>query len=167
MIGAQYAAERMRRSVADSIYYVGTIPVAVTVSFGIAMVSDGDEVLAQVMDRADQALYMAKRSGRNCVCAWAVNLMDTAETPGAGSHFDTRRRQTHRVVRWRLRPVNTVCALDPCARPRWPCAGDPQPDTGTYRTLRPHSDRRRSRIMGHRRDWASICRRPGCQSNSR
>jgi GGDEF domain-containing protein len=30
---------------------------------------------------ADKARYMAKRSGRNCVCAWAVNLMDTPETP--------------------------------------------------------------------------------------
>jgi two-component system cell cycle response regulator len=73
----------MRRAVADSVHHVGTstTAVSITVSFGIAMVSDGDEVLAQLIDRADQALYMAKRSGRNCVCAWAVNLMDTPETP--------------------------------------------------------------------------------------
>ncbi len=81
MIGAQYAAERMRRAVADSVHHVGTSTVTITVSFGIAVVSDGDEVLAQLIDRADQALYMAKRSGRNRVCAWTVNLMDTPETP--------------------------------------------------------------------------------------
>lgn len=38
----------------------------ITASFGVAQVNEGDD-MQSVIDRADKALYMAKKSGRNCV----------------------------------------------------------------------------------------------------
>ena len=38
-----------------------------TVSIGMAMVESEDETFAQAMERADQALYLAKQQGRNRV----------------------------------------------------------------------------------------------------
>ncbi|MEO1014230.1 MAG: GGDEF domain-containing protein [Pseudomonadota bacterium] len=38
----------------------------VTISFGVAAIMDGDEI-ADVVERADQCLYEAKRRGRDCV----------------------------------------------------------------------------------------------------
>jgi diguanylate cyclase (GGDEF)-like protein len=48
-----------------------------TVSVGIATVSDGESTPAALIDRADRALYQAKAAGRNCV---------RAAGPGARSH---------------------------------------------------------------------------------
>ncbi len=37
----------------------------VTVSLGVAAILDGEDAFAQAIDRADAALYRAKRSGRD------------------------------------------------------------------------------------------------------
>ncbi len=71
-------AERMRRNVEDL-----RVPTAdpsqcirFTASFGAAsFCQDYEEPLNALIARADEALYMAKREGRNCVCV--------AEGPGA------------------------------------------------------------------------------------
>ncbi|WP_408606098.1 diguanylate cyclase domain-containing protein [Elstera litoralis] len=42
-------------------------PVSVTVSIGIALCSATEGSITKVIDRADQALYHAKRNGRNRV----------------------------------------------------------------------------------------------------
>ena len=39
----------------------------ITVSVGVASLADGDEAVENVLKRADDALYAAKRAGRNCV----------------------------------------------------------------------------------------------------
>ncbi|WP_409523656.1 GGDEF domain-containing protein [Nitrincola sp. MINF-07-Sa-05] len=46
-----------------------------TISIGISVLSD-DETIDQVLDRSDQALYAAKRAGRNRVCVWSPALKD-------------------------------------------------------------------------------------------
>lgn len=38
----------------------------ITSSFGVAQVVEGED-MASVINRADSALYLAKKSGRNCV----------------------------------------------------------------------------------------------------
>ena len=58
--GARVLAEKLRRAVAES--HPG---VAVTVSLGLAQYVPGDDV-SSIMTRADEALYRAKRAGRNC-----------------------------------------------------------------------------------------------------
>jgi diguanylate cyclase (GGDEF)-like protein len=42
-----------------------------TVSMGVAMFPDDGQALQQLIDRADQALYAAKRAGRNRVVRWS------------------------------------------------------------------------------------------------
>ncbi|MCB0874218.1 MAG: diguanylate cyclase, partial [Thermoleophilia bacterium] len=63
---AAEAAERIRNEVAGSEMRVGDEMVSVTVSIGIASHRPGDAINGEaVLDRADRALYAAKRAGRN------------------------------------------------------------------------------------------------------
>src|SRR5947209_5804486 len=66
-------AERLRRRIAGEPFSVhqGVRSIEVTISVGIAALSDGDNG-ATVMKRADQALYRAKRAGRNRVVSDAA-----------------------------------------------------------------------------------------------
>jgi diguanylate cyclase (GGDEF)-like protein len=54
----------------------------VTASFGVASLEFGAQTLAEVIKQADQALYLAKSSGRNRVCTYAeVTARQSAHTP--------------------------------------------------------------------------------------
>jgi two-component system cell cycle response regulator len=68
MAVATIVAERLRWRIASEPFAVaqGTRPVEVTISIGIAALGCGDTP-ATVLKRADQALYRAKRAGRNRV----------------------------------------------------------------------------------------------------
>jgi two-component system, cell cycle response regulator len=59
-------AERLRRAVATRSFECGlTQPVPVTVSAGVATLQGSEDTLEKLLKRADQALYAAKREGRN------------------------------------------------------------------------------------------------------
>ena len=59
-------AERLRRAVASKSFDCGIVqPVPVTVSAGVATLQGSDDTLEKLLKRADQALYAAKREGRN------------------------------------------------------------------------------------------------------
>ncbi|WP_395830725.1 diguanylate cyclase [Elstera sp.] len=60
-------ADRLRRLIAETPISTKAGPVSVTVSIGIALFSAPGEAVNKVIDRADQALYHAKRNGRNRV----------------------------------------------------------------------------------------------------
>jgi two-component system, cell cycle response regulator len=61
-------AERLRRAMATKSVDCGsTQPVPVTVSVGVASLDGADDTLEKLLKRADQALYSAKREGRNRV----------------------------------------------------------------------------------------------------
>jgi diguanylate cyclase (GGDEF)-like protein len=62
---ARRVAERVRRAVETHAVTIDGQPLAVTLSFGLAGVTDGD--LNASMRHADRALYASKRSGRNRV----------------------------------------------------------------------------------------------------
>jgi diguanylate cyclase (GGDEF)-like protein/PAS domain S-box-containing protein len=64
---AQYVAERLRRTVASTAVPTLAGPLSVTCSIGIASVEAGGDAIDRVMRRADEALYRAKRGGRNRV----------------------------------------------------------------------------------------------------
>ena len=60
-------AEKLR-SIVKSLRFPGSIPpIAVTTSFGVSSYAAGDDV-ESLLSRADQALYEAKRTGRDRVC---------------------------------------------------------------------------------------------------
>ncbi len=65
---AVHIAERMRTAV-EKCRIETTGDLAVTVSFGVATMKAGDNDIEAVLNRADQALYLAKDRGRNKV-AW-------------------------------------------------------------------------------------------------
>ena len=67
--GALAAAERMRLSVANARFRWAGQYVSITVSTGIATISQEDKCFEDILRRADQALYQAKSTGRNCLQA--------------------------------------------------------------------------------------------------
>jgi diguanylate cyclase (GGDEF)-like protein/PAS domain S-box-containing protein len=79
-------ADRARENIAQLVFAAKShnIPVTLTSSFGVASIQHQPETLAQLIDRADKALYRSKHTGRNRVTAWL---------PGQPSHeqdFNTR-----------------------------------------------------------------------------
>ncbi len=65
-------AERIRRGIEALVFETATGPLKITASFGVAQCGADDRTFAQLLHRADTALYCAKRSGRNQVSAHAV-----------------------------------------------------------------------------------------------
>lgn len=63
-------AQRIRQSVEEYRFEAYDEIINATVSIGLATYPDDGEDVAQLIDRADQALYKAKEEGRNRVCFW-------------------------------------------------------------------------------------------------
>ncbi len=67
-IAAAYdVADRLRQHIQDKPIMVGTTGLKCTVSIGVAQLSAQDGTVDDVMKRADAALYVAKKNGRNRV----------------------------------------------------------------------------------------------------
>ena len=62
---ARYAAERLRNAVEALEIEADERTVRVTVSIGVAILAGEDDAFAALLRRADEALYEAKRTGRN------------------------------------------------------------------------------------------------------
>jgi two-component system cell cycle response regulator len=65
---AVLVGERIRQKIAGEPFQVG---ITVTVSVGVATLSSPNDTLQALLKRADEALYRAKREGRNRVAAAA------------------------------------------------------------------------------------------------
>ena len=74
MAVATIVAERLRRRIASERFPIqqGASSIEVTISIGIATLDAADDNAAHILKRADQALYRAKRDGRNRVVADAA-----------------------------------------------------------------------------------------------
>jgi diguanylate cyclase (GGDEF)-like protein len=68
-------AERLRREIADLRFHAQGQNLRITCSFGVSEWKKGDTV-DDLLIRADQALYEAKKSGRNCVRAAGSEPID-------------------------------------------------------------------------------------------
>jgi len=69
---AQKVAERVRAEIADRPFLIGDLKIPVTVSVGVSSLRHGVDSMADLLKRADIALYEAKSSGRNRVVAKAA-----------------------------------------------------------------------------------------------
>jgi diguanylate cyclase (GGDEF)-like protein len=67
MEGAEIAAERLRVAIAAAPYAFKDGLAPITISIGVALARSDDKDIAEVLERADQALYQAKHEGRNRV----------------------------------------------------------------------------------------------------
>ena len=65
LAGARVAIERIRETLARHVFKFGNHDIVVTASFGIARLKSESESFIQLVSRADEALYGAKRLGRN------------------------------------------------------------------------------------------------------
>jgi diguanylate cyclase (GGDEF)-like protein len=73
--GATMVAERFCGKVRNQAFIVGARKIPVTASFGVVSTRPGrDESDANLKQRADEALYAAKNSGRDCVKIWATDM---------------------------------------------------------------------------------------------
>lgn len=78
---AYHVGERLRRSISDT-PFVCNVPdgqLTVTASIGGAIIEAGEHTIAEVLDRADKALYEAKESGRNATFFENVGRIDPEE----------------------------------------------------------------------------------------
>src|SRR5262249_38048534 len=71
---AGMVAERIRRSIAGELFTIskGAKHIPVTISIGLSTLEQKGEAVADVLKRADTALYRAKHDGRNRVVAEAA-----------------------------------------------------------------------------------------------
>ena len=69
---AEKVAERVRAEIADTAFSIGEQRVTVTVSAGVSSRKKGVDSVADLLKRADVALYEAKSGGRNRVVAKAA-----------------------------------------------------------------------------------------------
>jgi diguanylate cyclase len=65
--GARHVAETLRRTVRENVFDFQGVPIPVTISLGAAQLEDGAQSTESVVERADNALYEAKRTGRDKV----------------------------------------------------------------------------------------------------
>lgn len=62
---AQALGERIRRAIELAIIGEGEIRLSATVSVGVSLIADSDRDVQDMIERADQGLYVAKNTGRN------------------------------------------------------------------------------------------------------
>ncbi len=76
LAGAQKRSEDFREGIKKlSVEYAGRVLGTVTVSMGIAIFPENGTNMTQLLRAADQALYRAKREGRDRVCVWTEEMV--------------------------------------------------------------------------------------------
>ena len=65
--GAAIAAEKMRQAIADHTFRLDGEDAHITMSFGVAELSEEDRDHNEIIKNADYAMYKAKNGGRNQV----------------------------------------------------------------------------------------------------
>jgi diguanylate cyclase (GGDEF)-like protein len=74
--GACCVAEKLRLAIANAAIATARGDIRITTSVGVAISRPGDEDATRLVERADNALYAAKKAGRNRVCADSSSSAD-------------------------------------------------------------------------------------------
>lgn len=107
-------AERTRRKVEEALFPVNGQDLRVTASFGVAQLLDDTARPGDLIELADQALLVAKQSGRNCVVRYS-DLHATSSLP-----LDDL-REARQVLR-HLRARDAMSTVVACLRENDPVA---------------------------------------------
>ncbi|CAA2107093.1 Diguanylate cyclase DosC [Methylobacterium bullatum] len=75
-VGAALIAERIRQSVASTVFEPDNNRLLATISIGIAEAEPSDRDIDRTIERADRALYEAKSRGRNCIHTFTADIAD-------------------------------------------------------------------------------------------
>jgi len=67
LVSAKQVGERLRMNITKTVLVSDPNPIQITISVGVATLGDQNDDLKKLIQRADQALYHAKESGRNQV----------------------------------------------------------------------------------------------------
>jgi len=80
---ALVVAERLRSVVAETPIEVGTpaVGLPITISIGVSVTRDVEETPDTLLRRADEALYAAKHSGRNCIRVAEADALPGMQIP--------------------------------------------------------------------------------------
>ena len=79
-------AWRMQKSIEASPFFIGdSAEITVTASFGVASKTVSCTTLPDIMDKADKALYQAKKAGRNTVNAYGLVRLISSTNDHTGS----------------------------------------------------------------------------------
>ncbi len=62
-------AERIRKDIENAVIDADGQAIKITISIGVTLI-DYQKTADNILQRADEALYRAKESGRNRVCHW-------------------------------------------------------------------------------------------------
>jgi diguanylate cyclase (GGDEF)-like protein/PAS domain S-box-containing protein len=76
LAGAMQRAEILRQQVKQlSVEYAGQLLGTITISIGVALFPDHGTTMGDVLRASDQALYCAKREGRDRACVWTAEAV--------------------------------------------------------------------------------------------
>ena len=67
------AAEKLRRAVEESTIQIENTEIKITMSLGVAELSENASNCEEIIRQADAAMYQAKKSGRNKVVLYTDN----------------------------------------------------------------------------------------------
>ena len=84
--GAMLLAERLRRCVQDMVTRYKSHQIKITISLGVAQNIPEEDSFAKLESRADEALFKAKRDGRNRVCRASKEATPAAEVSDHTAH---------------------------------------------------------------------------------
>jgi len=115
-LGTQICAEHIWHRIGTAPIEVGKAKIHLTVSVGVSTLERGVDDAETLLRRADEALYTAKRRGRNNVCVWVDSGRTTRETAGfrrdeAGWREDLRKRIAQLNVAMNSRCVESLITL--------------------------------------------------------
>lgn len=93
---AEKLAERLRKASSQTGFGDGDFTVKIACSFGVATLGPGDKANAEALVRmADEALYAAKRQGRNQVCVWTAAYKEQLSTNDSLVSLQLDQMRTH------------------------------------------------------------------------
>jgi len=95
---AMLIAERIRVAIEDDFPKQFTASRSLAVSLGVAKYEHGTETALELVNRADQALYAAKDSGRNRVVRWDDPLVRKTNTEGESEGDEVDRSMLVEII---------------------------------------------------------------------